>query len=185
MHLGDRAYVGLSGVEGGRVNVCGLFPRRPAAPEEHAGTGFTVLLRHLRAAGLPGLARRLETADLVDGSFCAVASLSFLWGQPTPGRLCLGDSFAMTPPFTGNGMAMALQSAVIARDPLLAWQHGELDWPAAAGVANQRLRQRFRSRLTAANVLHPFLLEPRRQHWLALAGRARLLPLRPFYRLTH
>jgi hypothetical protein len=185
LHLGDRVYVGLSAVESGRINVCGLFHRRLTSPGEPPALGVGVLLRHLAAAGLAALAHRLETADIDEASFCAVASIDFPVECPEPGRLRLGDSFAMPPPFTGNGMAMALQSAALALDPLLAWGRGELAWPAAVSIVNRRLRRRFHTRLASANVLHPFLLEPRRQRWLAMAGRARLLPLRPLYHLTH
>ena len=69
-------------------------------------------------------------------------------------------------------MAMALQSAALALEPLLAWTRGELSWPASIATVNRRLHRRFRTRLASAYALHPFLLEPRRQRWLALAGRA-------------
>jgi len=185
LHLGDRAYVGLSAVEDDRVNVCGLFHRRAAGAEAPAAAGCAVLLRYLEAAGMPALARRLASADIDEASFCAVAAISFRREAPTPGCLRLGDHFAMPPPFTGNGMAMALQGAVLAVDPLVAWHRGELDWMAAADQVNRGLRRRFRVRLTAANALHPFLLAARPLRWLALAGRARMLPLRPLYDLTH
>jgi flavin-dependent dehydrogenase len=185
VHLGDQAYVGLSGVEDGRINVCGLFRRRPPLPDESVQPGASVLLHYLDAAELEGLAGRLRAAEIDETSFCAVAAMSFQHERPRPDRLRLGDSFAMTPPFTGNGMAMALQSAALALEPLLAWTRGELSWPASIATVNRRLRRCFRTRLASAYALHPFLLEPRRQRWLALAGRARLLPLRPFYHLTH
>jgi 2-polyprenyl-6-methoxyphenol hydroxylase-like FAD-dependent oxidoreductase len=185
VHLGDHAYVGLSGVESGRVNVCGLFRRRPTLPGEQATPGAGVLLRYLEATGLAVLAGRLRAAEIDGASFCAVAALSFQFERPQPGRLCLGDSFAMTPPYTGNGMAMALQSAALALEPLLAWSHGGLSWPDTVEAVNRCLQRRFRARLASANALHPFLLEPRRQRWLAMAGRARLLPLRLLYHLIH
>jgi flavin-dependent dehydrogenase len=185
VHLGDQAYVGLSAVEGGRINVCGLFRRRPAWPDGRPHTDFGVLLRHLEAAGLAGLSRRLQTAEIDEDSFSAVAALSFGRERPPPGRICLGDSLAMIPPYTGNGMAMALQSAALALEPLLAWARGQRSWPDTVATVNRRLWRRFRTRLVSANALHPFLLEARLQRWLAFAGRARLLPLRPLYHLTH
>jgi 2-polyprenyl-6-methoxyphenol hydroxylase-like FAD-dependent oxidoreductase len=185
VHLGDQAYVGLSGVEDGRINVCGLFRRRPAPPDEPVRPGAGLLLHYLDSSGLGGLAGRLRAAEIDETSFCAVAAMSFQHERPRPDRLQLGDSFAMPPPFTGNGMAMALQSAALALEPLLAWTRGERSWPASVATVNRRLHRRFRTRLASAYALHPFLLEPRRQRWLALAGRARLLPLRPFYHLTH
>ncbi|MFA5056907.1 MAG: NAD(P)-binding protein [Opitutaceae bacterium] len=185
VHLGDQAYVGLSGVEDGWINVCGLFRRRTSMPREQTAPGTGVLWRHLAGSGLGALAARLQAAEIDGTSFCAVSAISFHPEPPRPGRLCLGDSFALPPPFTGNGMAMALQSAALARAPLLAWTQGELPWTEAVGTINRSLRHRFRARLASANALHPFLLEPRRQRWLALGSRLRLLPLRPLYHLTH
>jgi len=185
VHLGEHAYVGLSGVEGGRINVCGLFHRQRGAPDAGPGPGPAVLLRHLEGAGLGHLARRLEAAEPDPSSFCAVAALGFRPGRPEPGRIGLGDSLAMTPPFTGNGMAMALQSAVLAAEPLSVWARGGRTWPETVEAVNRRLWRRFRTRLVSASLLHPFLLESRLQPWLALASRARLLPLRPLYQLTH
>jgi len=185
VHLGDHAYVGLAGVEGGRVNVCGLFCRQPDAPESGAGPGPAALLRHLEGAGLGDLARRLEAAELDASSFSAVAALSFRPARPEPGRISLGDSLAMTPPFTGNGMAMALQSAALAVEPLSAWARGGREWAQAVEATNRRLWRRFRTRLVSASLLHPFLLKSPLQSWLAFASRTRLLPLRPLYQLTH
>jgi 2-polyprenyl-6-methoxyphenol hydroxylase-like FAD-dependent oxidoreductase len=97
----------------------------------------------------------------------------------------LGDAFAMIPPFTGNGMAMAFQSAERALDPLLAYARGEAGWPATCRAVHTRLHRRFRVRLASANALHAFLFSPRHQRWLFALNRARLLPLRPLYHALH
>jgi hypothetical protein len=47
------------------------------------------------------------------------------------------------------------------------------------------LRQHFRLRLAAADLLHPFLLQPPRQRWLTRLARAHLLPVRPLYSVLH
>ena len=185
VHLGRHAYVGLSGVENGRTNVCGLFRRHTRSSENPASAGPDVLRRHLSEAGLNNLAARLDAAEIEVDSFSAVAALSFRPATPHPDRLCLGDGLAMTPPFTGNGMAMALQSAALAVDPLLAWARGKRSWPDTVQIVNRHLWRRFRRRLVSAHLLHPFLLEAGRQRWLAWANRARLLPLNSLYRLTH
>jgi len=180
LHLGDQAYTGLSRIEGGAVNVCGLFRRRSlAAP------GPQLLLDYLRAAGLATLAARLDRAEIEAASFCAVAALSFGPAPVLANSIALGDACAMIPPFTGNGMAMAFQSAALALDPLLAYARGEIGWPEACRVTNAALRRRFRVRLASAGILHPFLLQPLRQRWFAAFNRARLLPLRPLYAALH
>jgi flavin-dependent dehydrogenase len=180
LHLGEQAYVGLSRIENDAVNICGLFRRRSlSAP------GVQLLLSYLDACGLAALAARLSASSIDDASFCAVAALAFDRRAPTGTRLQLGDACAMIPPFTGNGMAMAFQSAEAALVPLLAYSRGETDWPAACRATNSVLRGRFRVRLASAHVLHPFLLRPRRQRWLAALSRARLLPFGPLYAALH
>src|ERR1044072_9223877 len=104
---------------------------------------------------------RHATLDL-DSCF-ALAALGFGGGQNARGRLCLGDACAAIPPFTGNGMAMAFQSAELALDPLLASARGGGDWKAAARATTAALRGRFRLRLASAHALHPFLLRPQPQ----------------------
>jgi flavin-dependent dehydrogenase len=180
LHLGAQAYVGLARIDARRVNVCGLFRRH-----ELSAQGPDLLLGYLRAAGLGQLAARLAMAEFDPASFCAVAAVCFDRRVPATDGLRLGDACAMIPPFTGNGMAMAFQSADLALDPLLAYARGDATWPEACRAANAALRRRFRLRLASANWVHPFLLQPLRQRWLARLARARLLPFRPLYAALH
>jgi hypothetical protein len=185
LHLGDQAYVGLSRVENDRVNICGLFRRR-----ELCAKGPSLLLGYLQAAGLMTLAARIAAAPLDPASFCAVAAVGFDQDVPAlvPADLLaprLGDACAMIPPFTGNGMAMAFQSAETALDPLLAYAQGATDWAFACQCIHRALRHRFRLRLASAHLVHPFLFQPRRQRVLAALNRAHLLPLQSFYAALH
>jgi 2-polyprenyl-6-methoxyphenol hydroxylase-like FAD-dependent oxidoreductase len=181
LHLGDGAYVGLARVDGDWTNVCGLFRRRTIGPTDAQG----VLLAYLRAAGLGELALRLVAAEFDPSSFCSVAALQFDRQTTANDRLMIGDACAMIPPFTGNGMAMAFQSAATVLPVLASYARDEMTWPAAVREANARLRRRFRVRLTTATLLHPFLLEQPRQRALRFLGRVRLLPFRPLYALLH
>jgi menaquinone-9 beta-reductase len=185
VHLAELAYVGLSSIEDARVNICGLFARRPIFPVGPDRPDSNLFLRYLAAVGLDDLVRRLRSADLDETSFCAVAGVNFDGTRSSPRRISLGDHFAQPPPYTGNGMAMALQSAALALDPLTDWSRGGSNWEATVATVERNLRHRFRRRLASASLLHPFLLEPRRQRWLILASRARLLPFGPLYYLTH
>ena len=180
MHLGENCYVGLTRVEARVVNLCGLFHRRALS-----GRGGELLMAYLRASELPDLADRLTGARLQEETFCAVAGLDFDHRLPASERLCLGDSLAMIPPFTGNGMAMAFQGAEAAFGPLVAYARGTTEWPDACRAIQRLLRARFRLRLSSAGLLHPFLLRPRRQRWFAGLGRARLLPFGRLYASLH
>ncbi len=182
LHLGNQAYVGLAHVEDGSVNVCGLFRRR-----ELCAKGVDLILGYLQAAGLPALAARLAAAEPEATTFCAVAAVGFD-RRVVPladDRVCLGDTCATIPPFTGHGMAMAFQSAELALAPLLAYSRGATPWPNACQLIHRALRRRFRLRLTSAFALHPFFFHPPRQRLLGALNRAGLIPLRPLYAALH
>ncbi len=181
LHLGNNAYVGLCAVEDNRVNVSGLFRQREGLDVSRE----TALPAYLRAAGLAALADRLAAVEIDPASFSAVAGLGFSKPPVQTDRLVIGDTYAMTPPFTGNGMAMAFQSTEQALDPLLAWSRGEASWSETLRTTHLLLHSLFRVRLASASALHPFLFKPARQRWLATASRLRLLPLRPLYNATH
>ncbi len=182
LHLGEQAYVGLAHLDDGQVNICGLFSRCALS-----GRGPGLIIAYLKACGLTALGRRLEAAELEPASFCAVAALAFDRQAVSreAGRIELGDTCAMIPPFTGNGMAMAFQSAEAALGPLVRYAHGGADWAHTCLATGRALRARFRVRLASAAMLHPFMLRPRRQQWLATLARSRLLPLGPLYSALH
>jgi hypothetical protein len=182
LHLGDRAYVGLARVDPTRVNVCGLFRQRTVAPP--AGREAT-LPAYLRAAGLESLATRIAAGEIDPDSCCAVAGLGFDRPMGPSAEFRVGDACAAIAPFTGNGMAMAFQSAAIALAPLLAYARDGLSWRDAQTAAQRALRARFRFRLASARLLHACVLRPPGQRWLAAFARARLLPLRPLYAALH
>jgi menaquinone-9 beta-reductase len=182
LHLGDHAYIGLCAVEDNRVNISGLFRLRPDLQNLARDTA---LVTYLRAAGLSALADRLTAAVIDLDSYSAIAGLGFSQPSTRTDRLVIGDTYAMIPPFTGHGMAMAFQSAEAALDPVLAWSRSEASWPATLLTVHQRLRTLFRLRLASASALHPFLFKPSRQRLLATASRLRLLPMEPLYALTH
>ena len=87
LHLGHRAYVGLTLIDDRTVNVCGLFPR----PGAHR-----TMIAHIRECGLPGLAARLSAAQPVPGSSCAVAGLDYGAKPAAPGTIMLGDRRGLT-----------------------------------------------------------------------------------------
>jgi flavin-dependent dehydrogenase len=180
-HLGDGAYVGLSSVEEGWINVCGLFRKRPGLQFERD----EALPAYLHASGLRALSERLASAEIRPGSRSAVAGFAFDRHVTAEDGVWLGDACATIPPFTGNGMAMAFTGAALALDPLVAWSRDELSWPEAESCIHDALRHEFRVRLSSAAFLHPFLLNCTLQRCLGVALRAGLLPITTLYRLLH
>ncbi|HEY5792969.1 MAG TPA: hypothetical protein VIS74_06700, partial [Chthoniobacterales bacterium] len=65
MHLGRGGYAGLSRIEDGRVNVCGLFRKRAGLE----GRGSELLLAYLRAGGLEILAGKIRGCIRDEDSF--------------------------------------------------------------------------------------------------------------------
>lgn len=180
LHLGHEAYIGLAKVETGAVNVCGLFRRRNlAAP------GPALLAAYLKAVGLPRLADRIARATFENGSFSAVSALSYNPVIAAPDTISLGDAGGLIPPFTGNGMAIAFQSAETALPHVVAYARGKVSWTATCNQTHSALRRRFHHRLTFARSLQPFLLAPSRQRFVSALARAHLLPLRLLYTLLH
>jgi len=176
LHLGKNAYVGLTRVEDDRVNVCGLFPK-PARSKNVS------LISCLRACGMSELATRLDKATAVEGSFCAVAGLGY--GKSGACSLSLGDHQGLIPPFTGNGMTIALQSAALALDPIEQWSRGRAEWNDAVATVRRAWQRRFRHRLIIGNLLHPWLLSPGRRRIIRLVHCCGLLPFGALYRLCH
>jgi hypothetical protein len=158
----------------GAINVCGIF-----APQEHAQRGIELLFSYLESAGLAELAGRIRSADLDPGSFCTTAATLGDWRIPSSGEIRLGDACATIPPFTGNGLAMALQGA---GSRLRRSSPTPPAMPAGRkprkGSPPRRGRA-FRRRLALAALIHPFFLERRRQ---SLARRGRRIPAHPLQR---
>ena len=179
MHCGSSGYAGIAGVEEGWTNVCGLF----RADHTLAGKGVDLLRNYLRAAGLHELAERLHGAEYRSGSFCAVAGFSMGHQAEMPGITTIGDSAAMIPPFTGNGMSMAFQSAECALDPLWRWSTGRMSWEQAGNTIRRACDSRFRRRLLVAQALHSCLFPQSMRDALRALSRFHLLPLGPLIRL--
>lgn len=174
MHTGKSGYLGITPVEDNWFNVCGLFKIDRSITARHSD----LLPAYLRKNGNIRLAESLEKADWKTDSFTAVAGFELGLQKPVPGILALGDSHSIIPPFTGNGMTMAFQSAETALPHLLSYALGEVPWPTACDHIEKALHHRFRKRLTSASIIHPLLFHP------AARPLVKLAPLNPLLRLV-
>ena len=162
MHVSPRGYVGLCRVDGGKVNVCGLFRRR--ADRNDSPQNARAWLR-----GEPGslLNRRLAAAEFDEPSFCAVAGISLRPQRAAErGECCIGDAITMIPPMTGNGMSMAFESAAQAIEPLTVWSRGGISWTSARQTLARRCDATFARRLVWAKWLQRMMLAPSLQNVL-------------------
>ncbi|MGF1449472.1 MAG: NAD(P)/FAD-dependent oxidoreductase [Opitutales bacterium] len=179
IHLGDGGYVGLSGVENGAVNACGLFRRRVLAGER----GPALLLAYLRACGLGDLARRVEGAEPDPTSVVGVSHFAF--GQSKATAAALGDALTLIPPFTGNGMSMALEAAWQAAPVLEDFAKGRAAWNATQTRLRQTLRRRFDRRVRWARGTQSLLLTRGSRAILSHWARMGAFPFQTLFRLTH
>jgi len=162
MHVSSRGYVGLCRVDGGAVNVCGLFRRREG--EDHTPQNWREWLSG--QAGSP-LNRRLVAAEFDENSFCAVAGISLRPQRAvTRAECCVGDAITMIPPVTGNGMSMAFESAEMAIEPLAAWSSDNISWDEARQQIARVCDSAFTRRLAWAKWLQRIILTPSLQNVL-------------------
>jgi menaquinone-9 beta-reductase len=153
MHSGPIGYLGITAIHDGWNNACGIFKIDRSISAQHQD----LLPAYLRKNGNLRLAEQIAAAEWKPGSFTAVAGFELGLQAPSPGLLSLGDSHAIIPPFTGNGMTMAFQSAEVALPHLIAYARHQSSWSAACSAIEKNLHQRFSTRLTAARLLHPLL----------------------------
>ena len=92
-----------------------------ACGPELRGPRESLLLDYLSACGLEKLAARIAAGEPDPASAAAVSGLDFTRTWRADRRVSLGDHLAAIPPYTGHGMALALESAAAALDPLLAY----------------------------------------------------------------
>jgi flavin-dependent dehydrogenase len=108
----DRSYIGLELVEGGTANLCLVMSRGLA---QEVGAGWPALHRHLVTASSQ-LAEYLADAEpQFDKPLAVVCPAGgYLDDEPEPEAYRVGDRLAHIPPFTGDGLAIAVASGMLA-----------------------------------------------------------------------
>jgi hypothetical protein len=178
MFASPGGYIGLARIEGGAVNACGLF----RADAVRDAKGVELLFRILEECGLSDLSGRLRGAEPVPGSLCGVAG--FRLGAQSGPEFSIGDAAAMIPPFTGNGMTMAFESAECALFPCLDYAEGKMNWLPAAQACRDAQRRRFRRRMVTAMVLHFLLVRPIALRGAFALARRRCIPFQSLLQLV-
>ncbi|HEY8333742.1 MAG TPA: FAD-dependent monooxygenase [Tardiphaga sp.] len=108
----DAGYAGLELVEDGIANLCMVLPQETTGK---SGASWPVLRNRLTIA-LPELAKRLADAEPLWEKPKAVVcpGAGHLHREPDAAAYRVGDRLAHIPPFTGDGLAIALGSAALA-----------------------------------------------------------------------
>lgn len=106
-----RGYLGVNGVEGGEVNICGLVH---ASALDGLRGGWETFVDSLPREG-EHLRRLFASHEPAQTQFLSSEPVIFAARSPAVnGILMVGDAAGIIDPLAGNGMAMAIQSALAA-----------------------------------------------------------------------
>jgi len=164
-------YLGVSAIENGHTNICGLVHQKRMAGMRGGWKNFVPSIVD-ESAPLRAL---FATHEPDQDDFLTSEPVVFRAREPVEGGIVMiGDAAGIIDPLTGNGMAMAVQSALLAACSIREILSGR-DRPLAEKQYASDYRNLFQSRLlwsrSAARILsHPRLLDLS----LTIAGRSRL-----------
>ena len=183
LHFSDAGYVGLSRQRGGTVNVCALFVRKTALKcETIANRNLPEMFSREMASALR---EQLRNAIFEDATFASVAGISLRREKAQATRECrIGDSICMIPPMTGNGMSIALESAMIAAPILRDYSNGRVEWQQAQQEISRRCDQAFSRRLTFAGFLQKACFRKAGRRFLLTAAQTMPRSLNCWFWLT-
>ncbi|KAA0255271.1 MAG: hypothetical protein EDX89_06805 [Acidobacteria bacterium] len=174
LHPFPGGYLGLSRVEGGRVNLAALATPAVAREAHH---DLDRLLARLTAAS-PALARDLEGLVPLPGPTLLSEPVHLGARDAVAGDVLLsGDAAGVVDPWTGTGMSLALLTGEAASPALASFLRGEVDADGLRDAHRADVRRVQGSRLLLSRLLRPVFVSPLGAALVhpALAPLARLL----------
>ncbi|HEV8435936.1 MAG TPA: NAD(P)/FAD-dependent oxidoreductase [Thermoanaerobaculia bacterium] len=156
-----RGYLGVSSVDGGVVNICGLVHASRLAGHKGRWDAFVETIRAeeptldaLYARHTPAQEEFLSSEPVIFRGRSAVEAGVFM----------IGDASGVIDPLTGNGMAMAMQSALLAAPLILRLLQSPRDRTLIEDEYRQRHHAMFAprirwSRAVARLLSNPWLLD--------------------------
>jgi flavin-dependent dehydrogenase len=151
----DRGYLGINDVEGGQTNVCGLVHADRLSGHRGRWQAFVERV----SAETPAVARMLASFEPAQDDFLTSEPVIFRPKSPVErGIFLLGDASGIIDPLTGNGMAMAIQSALLAAPFVVASLR---DRAGAEDGYRSAHASFFRPRLRWSRLVAPMLTSPR------------------------
>ena len=157
LHSFPRGYLGVSGIEGGLTNICGLVHASRLTGHKGRWDAFVSTIRGERT-GLDSMYARHEPAQ---EGFLSSEPVIFRARSPVErGIVMIGDASGVIDPLTGNGMAMAIQSALVAMPFVLDLLARGADRPSIERAYAARHRAMFASRIAWSRRVAMLLSRP-------------------------
>lgn len=164
-------YLGVNEIEGARTNICGLVAADRLAGHKGRWDAFVDDLRDEEPI-VDAMYARYEPAQ---ESFLSSEPVIFRARSPVEaGVFMIGDASGIVDPLTGNGMAMAMQSALLAASPIAALLAGR-ERVVAEDEYRRAHREFFAQRIAWSRRVARLLSRPRLLD-AALSTRAKLGP---------
>jgi flavin-dependent dehydrogenase len=138
LHSFARGYLGVNSVEGGITNICGLVHATRLAGHKGRWEGFVETIRG-EEARLDALFARYEPAQ--EAYLSSDPVIFRARSAVEAGVFMIGDASGVIDPLTGNGMAMAIQSALLAAPHILE----VLERPSHRGASEDAYRAEHRA----------------------------------------
>jgi len=169
LYLFPGGYCGLSPVEGGLAHLAGVVSERA---HRRLPPGWDAVVAHARAAN-PALEEAMGRLRAGANGFFGTGPVFFTRKPPLEGgMLMIGDAAGMLDPFSGEGVAAALDSGILAAESVEEALSGRLPLIEAAPEYARRWRDRFRRRFDWSAAFRRLMLRPSAGAFAArLAGR--------------
>ena len=153
----QKGYLGVNGVEGGITNICGLVHATRLAGHKGRWDAFIETLR----GEAPHLEALYAAHEPAQEHFLSSEPVIFRARSPVEeGVFMIGDASGVIDPLTGNGMAMAIQSAVLLA-PLLLRLLGGADRTAIEREYRAKHHAFFAPRIRWSRAVAELLSRPR------------------------
>ncbi len=182
LHHFKGGYCGVSRVEDQRINICYLANYTAFKKHKNLQTFQEQVLYQN-----PKLRSVLQNCELIFDAPLTISQVSFL-PKPTVDQhiLMSGDSAGMIHPLCGNGMGMAIHSALLLSETLIAYFNGKLKSRSSVEEQYARLwKKTFQKRLIAGRFFNTFFSNDKMLE-RAVNGLTYLPGLLPFLiRQTH
>ncbi|WP_022834496.1 NAD(P)/FAD-dependent oxidoreductase [Salisaeta longa] len=157
MYAVPGGYCGISHIEGDGLNVCWLVDQERLKAQGKTPEASLAAMREANA----GLDARLQPMTRRMERFLAISQVSLARKAPiVDDVLMIGDTAGMIAPLCGDGMAMALHSALLAASPVHQFLQGKTGARALRNRYRTAWTDAFRTRLTVGRWAHRATLRP-------------------------